>query len=304
MKKLIIIIAILILFVNLIYCQWYDPQSTNVTVLLEKEKNGKIEPYGTGFLLWNYDEPANPILITCKHLLGEGTLYVSINADTSLTDILKANKTEQKFILEGKRNWTLQGNKLRCQVDLHEGNYLVHDTLDIGAFLIDYPFHELHDDKGETLLKFANTLSIPKSGIEMRKNIDIGEEVYFVGFPFGIGTLDIINPLVRSGSIAWFSNNSTIFLLDAFSYGGNSGSPIFLKRIVAEPGKLEWSLAKLVGMIIGHQEIKLENILTQPDPNELKFEKGEVKINIGLARCIWSDDIVEFAKEAEKLEIE
>jgi len=83
------------------------------------------------------------------------------------------------------------------------------------------------------------------------------------------------------------------FLLDALSYGGNSGSPIFQKVIIgSKPGKLDWSDAKLIGMIVGHQSLKIENILNQPNPNELKFEVTDIDLNIGLARCVYSDDIV------------
>ena len=45
-------------------------------------------------------------------------------------------------------------------------------------------------------------------------------------------------------------------------------------------------------MIIGHQSIILENILNQPNLEELKFEKTDIELNIGLARCVYIDDII------------
>jgi hypothetical protein len=36
-------------------------------------------------------------------------------------------------------------------------------------------------------------------------------------------------------------------------------------------------------MIIGHQSIKIENILNQPKSDELKFEVTDIDLNIGLA---------------------
>lgn len=120
--------------------------------------------------------------------------------------------------------------------------------------------------------------------------------MYFIGFPFGFGTDELIQPIVRSGSIAWLPKNRAEYLIDAFSYGGNSGSPIFRKILFgAIPGKIDWELPKLVGMITGHQNLSLENVLTQPDPSELKFVKGNLDINLGLARCVFMDDIMELA---------
>ena len=138
--------------------------------------------------------------------------------------------------------------------------------------------------------------------MRFEKDLSLGDEIYFVGFPFGIGAHHRIEPLVRSGSIAWISENSREFLLDAFSFGGNSGSPVFLKRLIGtKPGVLRWEKPFLVGMITGHHSIRLENVLTQPDPSVLKFEKGTINLNLGLARCVWVDDILHIANKAQEL---
>ncbi|MBD3341424.1 MAG: hypothetical protein GF353_20125 [Candidatus Lokiarchaeota archaeon] len=305
MKKILClsILQILILY-NIFYGQWYDPQSTQVTVLLEKEDNGKFVTYGTGFLLYNYEKPQNPIVITCAHLLKRSKIFVSINADSTLINEFKRQKLAA---IKHKRLWTLEGNKIRCLVSLREKpnrTYITHSTLDIGAFLLSFPFNKVVDDSGNVILKFVNTLSIAKSGIRLKEEAALGDEVYFVGFPFGIGSFGLVEPLVRSGSIAWFSEDYDIFLLDAFSYGGNSGSPVFLKRIISKPSHLSWENASLVGMITGHQGIKIDNVLTQPKPDELKFEKGSIEMNFGLAICVWSDDILKLSQEAMKLSIE
>jgi len=306
LKNLINSLLFFFLVTN-IYSQWYDLQSTQVTVLLEKEVNGRMETYGTGFLLYNYDNPNTSIVVTCAHLLKRSTIFVSINADSSLISLVKQQTNNVAVIPAKNRVWLIEGNRIRCPVMLMEEpkkTYVKHDSLDIGAFLINYPFREIKDDSGKVTLKFSDKLSIPKSGIRLRSNASIGDEVYFVGFPFGIGNFDFISPLVRSGSIAWFSNEESIFLLDAFSYGGNSGSPIFLKRILSKPGQIGWDSALLAGMIIGHQSLQLENILTQPDPKKLEFIKSKIDMNLGLARCVWSDDILKIAEEASKLSIE
>jgi hypothetical protein len=78
---------------------------------------------------------------------------------------------------------------------------------------------------------------------------------------------------------------------------------VFLKSVVSTPGDLSWERPYLIGMIIGHQGIKLENILIQPDTAILKFEKGSVETNWGLATCVWADDILEIANMALNLDV-
>jgi hypothetical protein len=80
-------------------------------------------------------------------------------------------------------------------------------------------------------------------------------------------------PLIRSGMIAWLADDSKEFLLDAFSMGGNSGSPIYTNM---------GGIAFYIGMIFGHWESNNNN-------------------NIGLARCYWADDVLEVVEKALKL---
>ncbi len=104
--------------------------------------------------------------------------------------------------------------------------------------------------------------------------MEIGEDVYFIGFPYTIGTksgiignglfADIrINPALRHGIISWKHSDLNRFLIDGFSFGGNSGSPIFTKT--QRDGS-----RYLAGIITGH--LSDSNIPT-------------ADINFGLAIC-------------------
>ena len=265
--------------------QWLDKQTLNATVLLEKvEKNG-FPPYGTGFLYYNYENTPDNIVVTCAHLVkGKKIISVRVNPDTSLINILTEQEKKGTII----QNVLIEENSIRFIVDLTETPVYIHPTLDIAAFTFKIP--ALYSN-GEQL-KLANFLFIPKSAVKQRSEISLGDEVYFIGFPLGYGAFKYVEPIVRSGSVAWMPREESVFLLDAFSYGGNSGSPIFQKNIVgSKPGELSWSETKLMGMVVGHQSIKLENMLNQPNPDELKFEVTDVDLNIGLARCVYTDDI-------------
>lgn len=270
--------------------QWLDPQILQATVLLEKIQNNTFITHGTGILMYNYDNPHEFIVVTCAHLLkGKNQICVRVKPDTSFLNTLSQTGQEQLVI----ENIIVFENTVRFMVNLGRKDIYIHPELDIAAFRLQIPRISHYTDTSETIVEMTKLLGIPRSRIEYKKDLSLGDEVYFVGFPLGYGATSFVEPIVRSGSIAWLPTNERIFLLDAFSYGGNSGSPIFRKRIIgSKPGTLEWSESKLVGMIIGHQSIILENILNQPNSEELKFEKTDIELNIGLARCVYIDDII------------
>jgi hypothetical protein len=96
-----------------------------------------------------------------------------------------------------------------------------------------------------------------------------GDDVFFIGFPLGLRTTDNSYPLLRAGTVALLPTEDflvtasqdtigkDIYLLDAMSIGGSSGSPVFMKpglnRPVREPGL--WgnvTKSKLIGILSGH----------------------------------------------------
>lgn len=267
--------------------KWFDDELIGSIVLLEKFENGRYIPHGTGFLIFNYEESGKPIVVTCAHLLKRKEIYVTVTADSELINLAN-EKNKKNFILEHSK-WMLEGNKLRHKVILKKGvTYITHPnkSMDIAAIPV-----WLSAYYGE--LNVTKTIKIAtNSRNRYKKGVSLGDEVYFVGFPFGIGTEDILEPLVRSGSIAWFSKESKIFLLNAFSNPGNSGSPVFTKR------SYEISGSFLIGMVIGH----IPELIEFPT-SKLGCDKSKtfVPLNIGLAQCVWIDDIMTVVELAKKL---
>lgn len=295
------LIIFILLITNISYAQWIDKQTLNSTVLIEKVDEKGFSPYGTGFLIYNYDNTTEHIVVTCAHLIrGKKLISLRVNPDSSLMNKLSVQAQKGTIV----RNVLIEKNSIRFIIDLTKIPVYIHPKLDIAAFNIVVPEIYSNLDSSNKPLKLVDFLFIPKSVVERRANLSLGDEVYFIGFPLGYGTFKYVEPVVRSGSIAWLPKDENSFLLDAFSYGGNSGSPVFQKQIVGSThGDLNLTATKLVGMIVGHQSIKLENILHQPNPEELKFEVTNIDLNIGLARCVYTDDIqfvVEKLKEKIK----
>ena len=244
----------------------------NCIILIEKSVNDTLIPHGTGFLFYNYVHKNRYTVVTCAHILLNPIVYLKIPADTSLINFMKMNKLQT--IPMGPDTWILLGKNLILPFKIQKNiNCVINDSLDIGALNVGL-LNKAQFQNDTTKIIFTNRKGIPKSLYGFKKDRKLGTDVFFLGFPFMIGTEygylgsyseDISNPLVRSGSIAWTSIKSNEYLVDAFSYSGNSGSPIFTKNSIT-------SSTYFIGMVLGHL----------PSP---------ASDNMGLARCIWSDDI-------------
>jgi len=204
-------------------------------------------------------------------------LYASINANKEFLGFNKGSFPRAAI----KAYWEYTDDKLRTIVLLYKNGrptFRVHQKLDLGTFVLWTPTniksirlkYKGPDTTSVGLMKRINLKSIKK----MRNVSEVGDEIYFVGFPFGLGTSIKINPVVRSGTIAMVDKDDPNFLLDAFSYGGNSGSPIFTKSDAN-------GRSKFIGIVSGYLGVKNENF--------------------GLAKCIWVDDILKFLDQVKLL---
>jgi hypothetical protein len=299
---------------------WFDPQHLDCTVLLEKRVENQYVPHGTGFLLYSYQKDKNYTLITCEHVLRNKEIYVTVEADSAIIEEL-SQQGVNKLILQNAV-WTLEGNFFRTRIELIENvTFVKHDYLDIAAIPLNMASGVSKLSGSDTIaIKVSRVKGIPKSQIKQKNQIRLGEDVYFLGFPFMIGTYTgyqiptaygalqtgdyqepIYNPVLRSGIVGWKSNNHKKFLLDALSYGGNSGSPIFTK-VKLEAG-LKISPPHLIGMVIGHlgEEANIE-LPKSNTPDEKTVPVVKPIGNSGLAICLWIDDILEVVDKAEKLQ--
>lgn len=304
MTKVTQCIILIICITIPLYSQWFDSQTVNATILLEKRVDGVFVPHGTGFVIYNYKNPEYPIVVTCEHVLRNEDIYVTVNADSNLiADLSRRNIDSIVFV---KRTWILKDGKLRCRVPLTRTptpSYVIHPTLDIGAFLIDIGAVTIDNFGNE--YKVCDIKTLPQSRTLKRSEVSLGTETYFVGFPYGIGAKGSINPLIRSGSVAWIQDGLNEFLMDAISFSGNSGSPIFTKGTqTPKPNVIGWQSPYLIGMVIGHLGESIEGVITQPNEKVNIIQRTNIETqNWGLARCLWYDDIEEVVMKAKNLEM-
>lgn len=286
--------------------QWFNPQTLQCIVLIEKLVQGRYAPLGTGFLVTGEREDGKPILITAKHLMKRDKIFISIPADSEI--ITYASKYQTTRFKIGDTWWHLTGERLRCEFEtINKGlhKYVTHsDTaIDIAAFPLDVGTSL---EKNGEILKVSKIALVPKNFYESKKNVQLGDDIYFVGYPFGLGSSDPLSPVLRSGTVAWIGPTGSEFLLDAMSYGGNSGSPVFTKAtITKEFGVIANTPVYLIGMIFGHlkQDYPLLKIDTIQEQEALVVDTVEIE-NLGLAKAVWIDEILEVVKKASLIKLD
>ncbi len=282
MKTIYLLSTIIsLLIIGKVNAQGFDEQMLKTTVLIEKIENNKFINHGTGFIMYNYNNPSELIVVSCAHLfINKKVISVRVTPDPSFIQYLEKQNIKGVVI----DNVFVVDNFVRFVVILDTNNFRKHPTLDIAAFKFSIPVISHEVDSIETYINFTQLAGIPKSMIKYRNEIKLGGESCFIGFPYGLGSTELVEPVVRLGSVAWLPKNLDFYLLDDFSYGGNSGSPIFQN-------------SKLIGMVIGHQGITIKNILNQPDTSKLRFEVNDIDLNLGLAKCLYVDDIMKVVNE-------
>jgi len=275
------ITIILIVFFKLGVAQeinWFGKSTIYTTVLLQKKEKNVFINHGT-WILYSPDDNERSYVITCEHVLRNPEIYVVISADSEL--VKKLNSKNEKGITFRNCFWELDGQLLRLKIKLIKDSTFINypqKEIDLGVFPLQL-FTLTYDSRGTE--KFTKITFVSDKNFGNKNFLNIGEEIYFSGFPFGFGTNDILSPIVRSGTISWVSENKDIFLLDAFSYSGNSGSPVFTKMSALSS---ERNKPYLVGMVTGH--------IVSPG-NE----------NIGLATCVSVQKIKELLVMAKELRI-
>lgn len=209
----------------------------------EQGKKPKLAPLGTAF--WVGSQTDGIVLVTNKHVLS--------NRDKIALRVYQAGGVPSAIMIV-----TLND---RLGVPLWVGH--PDSRVDVAAIRI-------NTDSIQTLTDASPRITtVQLSLFAKRSDVIEGDDIFFLGFPLGIRTTENSFPLLRAGIVSLkpiedflvLANGDTlgkqVFLLDAVSIGGSSGSPVFLKPGMTRPflqpnvlGKVIES--KLIGIISGH----------------------------------------------------
>ena len=241
-------------------------------VMIEKElqnTDGTIDtvPHGTGFIF--FDSTLGTFLVTNRHILkGRDLVFTRYN---------KSNfDSKEDTVRYHRERYYLIGKDLKPLWIGHPDS-----TIDVAALKISLPNVKI------------DVRILGYSRFKDFDSLEVGEDIYFFGFPLGVvgskGKGDF--PILRSGVVSYKSleltyvGDATVdsaeFLIDGFSFGGNSGSPV-LTRVTS--GRK----SALVGIVKGHVPLNYRSIIEKAGPDTVSFEQ-----NTGLAIAICADRIRE-----------
>ncbi len=217
----------------------------NALASVEIENGNRFDSIATGFLigfiLKNNKDPKkrlyNIFLITNRHVFsGRQKIFLRFNKKDG-----KAVRFPVNLIVNKQTTWLAHKNK---KVDL--------------ALLTISP-QVLNTHNVEWLFFNEEMLAYPKKFQEI--GIELGDEVFILGFPLGLSGKLQNFPVVRSGIIARCDReilrDKKAFVIDASIFPGNSGGPILLKPELASlKGTKAVNSIYLLGVVSGYLPYK------------------------------------------------
>jgi len=232
---------------------------------------------GTGFLVGdkiNAEIKGNIVhrLVTNRHIAINDNLGVITNLKKPINDIHKALHDVKKF----KFAWCYHAN----------------DKIDIATTVFSV---STKVEKGNQTDYLEKINFFPTDQFISISEINEGDEVFFLGFPIGIGSNHIIyKPIYRHGYIAFKDKN--YFYIDGHSFPGNSGSPVYiLKKYYDKKNNNLISEIKLAGIINANLSYSDICCSTQTGKARITFDE-----NIGLCQAFSTDSIMECLKTVPK----
>ena len=169
---------------------------------------------GTAFLLGHAsrkeNETAHYVLITAKHVLEDFKLDIAIlNLRKRAGDVYERLPHEIRIRKDGKPLW------------------VSHPEADVAALRVSIP-----QNANIRSIRLISTALLADDQILEKYELQPGDELMALGFPFGVESNEAGFPVLRSGRIASYplvpTSKTKTFLLDFEVYKGNSGGPVFL----------------------------------------------------------------------------
>jgi|WetSurMetagenome_2_1015567.scaffolds.fasta_scaffold114863_2 hypothetical protein len=258
MKKMfLLVILIFISFIQNSVCQIIDPKSeyylTNRIISFEYISNSVLDsmgnnifeyrPLATGFCI-NYKDRV--FLITCKHVINKiiknhlGMLIIRYPYYDKINDDIKTVRLST--VIKNEIYKTIIFSKDTCY------DVCVIDYLDI--LWNSFPLILL-----DTIKTNYQISAIPYSQIiNSTETLYELNNIYFMGYPFGLSGKKRNYLIFRSGIISAIIDDDygdicgRHYLINSESFGGDSGSPVFL---ITSPHE------KLIGILSGNYETGL-----------------------------------------------
>jgi hypothetical protein len=160
--------------------------------------------------------------------------------------------------------------------------------VDIAAIRLDANFLEKQELQH---IFFASDTQVFKKDQLKAKGVVAGDGVFVLGFPMNLAGVERNYVIVRQGCIAriidMLDGTAPTYLLDAFIFPGNSGSPVVLRpELSSITGTSPQAHAGLIGIVNSYRPYIEQATSLQTGHTRVQFEE-----NSGLAEVLPSDYI-------------
>jgi len=231
------------------------PEVKSVVVFIFVEREGKLVPNGTAFLV-GVKNPSEPTIFSVYLVTARHVLY---KPDT--TELL-----DKVYVRVNKKDGGSEVGTIPIKVTGDNKTVFVHS--DPSVDIVAIPF--LPDQKRFDFKFLPDELITTQKDYDSLK-IREGSDVFFTGLFTPYPGSEKNYPVVRFGRVAlftdekieWQGKQMSLYLIEAGSYGGNSGAPVFFYLgSDRDPGSL----------IVGPPVLKLAGIMqgTFRDAQEIK----------------------------------
>lgn len=217
-------------------------------------------------------------LVTNRHLLD----VLSIVEKKNALVLINTNKN----ILH-KGNPISQNDRIIVPLEGWESRCNFHKDKNVDIISLPFPVR-MEDPK--TKERLTDSAEIPDTTFISFADICEGDEVYYLGYPSGLGSDFARNhPVLRKGIIAQKDSETKTFLIDGFSFPGSSGGPVFLAdhyskdKIKTASGMKRPAALGFIG-IVSHSKYRTDNFRTA---------QGSITLtqNLGLTK-VFSTDLI------------
>jgi hypothetical protein len=170
-----------------------------------------------------------------------------------------------------------------------DASWIFHTNPEVDIAIIPFGIDENKDD----------VLVIPDELFLLSSNIFELDDIFFLSYQPGIGSKRKISPIFRSRIIS-ITNDDKSFYIDASSFPGNSGSPVFIKPspitfnekgISIGSDQLGGKFIGIIGEYVTYQEVAISS---QTGRARVIFEE-----NTGLSK-VWSVDFIKEIIDSDK----
>ncbi|MDD5197630.1 MAG: serine protease [Candidatus Gracilibacteria bacterium] len=235
------------------------------------------------------------------NIIGTGFLFGKVQSDGKYSVYLVTNKhvvknqTGELYVSIRKKDGTFQKIKLLTSEN-GKSLFFYHskDAIDIAVTR----FTNIGFIQEEQIYFFQSDKNTYSKSLLISNNIGEGDGVFVFGYPASL-TGNSEFPVVRQGIIAqikpYYENSKTDYIIDAFTFPGNSGGPIFIKPEIYSVGKTSINNeSRLIGILKSYIPYR-ESLQSTQTGNILSIHET----NSGLTLVEGVDSIIETIEQCE-----